>query len=264
MKNNFKKLIALAITLALTCLCAFPAWAAKDEGTPIDSFSIDISYSTFQAGDDADENDIEVTIEGGTNAYSIDDKMMLTRPSGYWKSGTIPRFKVTLIANGDYYFSTACTKLSDAKEWVSGDVEVTGVSRIQKDHSMLSITMNLAEVEGDDPEPDDDGPGSIPKPSVTGPGAANPNQGRTNGAWLYNEKAGWWFVNPDGTQTKNGWQYIDNKWYWFNEYGYMLQNNWVLYKNKWYFCGPNGDMYVYRFTPDGYWVDRDGVWTPSK
>lgn len=252
---------ALAAVLMLSLTCAAPAWAAVDEGTPIDSFAIDISYSTFEAGDDADENDITVTVTDGNAVYRIEDKTLLTRPTQYWKSGTVPRFKVTLTANDGYFFSTACTKLRDARDWVGGNVDVTGVSRVQKDHTQLSITMNLDEVEGDDPEPDEDGPGSIPE--FSGPGSANPNEGRTNGAWLHNDKEGWWFINSDGTQTKNGWQRIDNKWYWFNQYGYMLQNNWVLYKNKWYFCGPNGDMWYNRYTPDGYWVDKDGVWVQS-
>jgi len=35
---------------------------------------------------------------------------------------------------------------------------------------------------------------------------------------------------------------------------------WVQTNGIWYYCGPDGDMWVNRRTPDGYWVDGNGVW----
>ena len=52
---------------------------------------------------------------------------------------------------------------------------------------------------------------------------------------------------------------IDNLWYCFDENGYM-KTGWILYKDAWYYCGESGAMLVNTTTPDGYYVNGDGVW----
>lgn len=91
-----------------------------------------------------------------------------------------------------------------------------------------------------------------------GPGVTNTNN---SGAWLL-DNVGWWYCNADKSYTVNNWQYINNKWYYFNEHGYMV-TGWVLWKNLYYYCGPNGDMLTNTWTPDGYYVDGNGVWVES-
>lgn len=78
------------------------------------------------------------------------------------------------------------------------------------------------------------------------------------GAWL-KDNVGWWYCNADRSYTTNGWQYIDNLWYCFNENDYM-KTGWILYKDVWYYCGESGAMLVNTTTPDGYYVNGDGVW----
>ena len=78
------------------------------------------------------------------------------------------------------------------------------------------------------------------------------------GAWL-KDNVGWWYCNADRSYTTNGWQYIDNLWYCFNENDYM-KTGWILYKDAWYYCGESGAMLVNTTTPDGYYVNGDGVW----
>ena len=78
------------------------------------------------------------------------------------------------------------------------------------------------------------------------------------GAWL-KDNTGWWYCNADRSYTTNGWQYIDNLWYCFDENGYM-KTGWILYKDAWYYCGESGAMLVNTTTPDGYYVNGDGVW----
>ena len=77
------------------------------------------------------------------------------------------------------------------------------------------------------------------------------------GAWL-KDNTGWWYCNADRSYTTNGWQYIDNLWYCFDENGYM-KTGWILYKDAWYYCGESGAMLVNTTTPDGYYVNGDGV-----
>lgn len=102
--------------------------------------------------------------------------------------------------------------------------------------------------------PGTSGSGSGPSGSSGGPGAT----GNSSGAWL-KDNVGWWYCNADRSYTVNNWQYINNKWYYFNERGYMV-TGWVLWKNLYYYCGPNGDMLTNSWTPDGYFVDNNGVW----
>lgn len=78
------------------------------------------------------------------------------------------------------------------------------------------------------------------------------------GAWLKDD-VGWWYCNADRSYTTNDWQYIDNLWYCFDENGYM-KTGWILYKDAWYYCGESGAMLVNTTTPDGYYVNGDGVW----
>ena len=79
-----------------------------------------------------------------------------------------------------------------------------------------------------------------------------------SGAWLRDE-VGWWYCNADKSYTINNWQYIDDRWYFFNTVGYMV-TGWVQWNGKWYYCGEDGAMLYNTTTPDGYYVDGDGVW----
>lgn len=57
------------------------------------------------------------------------------------------------------------------------------------------------------------------------------------------DKTGWWYDNGDGTYPVNQWKEIGGKQYYFGEDGYMYQS---------------------QYTPDGYWVDENGVWIESE
>jgi glucan-binding YG repeat protein len=40
----------------------------------------------------------------------------------------------------------------------------------------------------------------------------------------------------------------------------MARNEWITLDGKSYYLGSDGGMYVSEYTPDGYWVDSNGVW----
>ena len=40
-----------------------------------------------------------------------------------------------------------------------------------------------------------------------------------------------------------------------------MKTGWILYKDAWYYCGESGAMLVNTTTPDGYYVNGDGVWS---
>ena len=79
----------------------------------------------------------------------------------------------------------------------------------------------------------------------------------TPGQWVQDQN-GWRFVHPDGSQTANNWEFINNKWYFFGENSYMA-TGWVQWKELWYYMGPDGDMQTNYQTPDGHMVNGDGV-----
>ena len=60
------------------------------------------------------------------------------------------------------------------------------------------------------------------------------------GTWASNDK-GWWIAYEDGS-------YLTNDWYQSPTSG------------LWYYMGADGYMLTNTTTPDGYWVNADGVW----
>lgn len=80
----------------------------------------------------------------------------------------------------------------------------------------------------------------------------------STGAWVLDSK-GWWYKRTDGTYPKAEWLEDKGKWYFFDQEGYM-KKGWVFWKEKWYYFGENGDMLVNTTTPDGYKVDKEGVY----
>lgn len=93
------------------------------------------------------------------------------------------------------------------------------------------------------------------------------------GTWYYLDvtgmmKTGWinyngsgYYLRPWGGMMANGWYQIDGKWYYFQSWGGTAKNSWIYgLDKKWYYVGSNGVMYTNMQTPDGYWVDANGVW----
>ena len=76
--------------------------------------------------------------------------------------------------------------------------------------------------------------------------------------WLKDNK-GWWYRYPDGNYPKNKWDMIGGKWYFFNGEGYMC-TGWINWNGAYYYCGSDGAMLVNTYTPDGFYVDANGVW----
>ena len=96
---------------------------------------------------------------------------------------------------------------------------------------------------------------------------------QVNGNWYYFNDYGaavvkiwlksggkWYFMQADGTMAKSRWIKWYNKWYYVDSSGAMYANRWIKSSGKWYYLGSDGAMYTNRYTPDGYWVNADGVW----
>lgn len=128
---------------------------------------------------------------------------------------------------------------------------------------------------------------------LTGTANSTVNDGKSH--WMQDEH-GWWLRFADSSYPKaekrgtNGiayaWEQVNGNWWAFDESGYIktgwmrdedyggwfyldpehgMQTGWVLIDGKWHYFHPTSDgrkgiLYVGRLTPDGYYVDENGVW----
>lgn len=90
-------------------------------------------------------------------------------------------------------------------------------------------------------------------------GTSAPTANTGTAGWV-KDNTGWWYRNADGSYPTNGWMLINNAWYAFDNVGYM-RTGWIPWNGVWYYCDTNsGAMLANTWTPDGYWVDANGIW----
>ena len=128
---------------------------------------------------------------------------------------------------------------------------------------------------------------------LTGTANSTANDGKSH--WMQDEH-GWWLRFVDNTYPKGekritggiayAWEQVNGNWWAFDESGYIktgwmrdedyggwfyfdpehgMLTDWILIDGKWYYFHPTSDgrkgiLYVGRLTPDGYYVDENGVW----
>ena len=128
---------------------------------------------------------------------------------------------------------------------------------------------------------------------LTGTANSTANDGKSH--WMQDEH-GWWLRFADSSYPKAekrgtsgiayAWEQVNGNWWAFDESGYIktgwmrdedyngwfyfdpehgMQTGWVLIDGKWHYFHPTSDgrkgiLYVGRLTPDGYYVDENGVW----
>ncbi len=161
-------------------------------------------------------------------------------------------FGSLITRTGDYTFRVRAYKSSSKHgDWIESDelyVDDYALSRIQNgNYSTVTGYYSYG------------GPGSSvtsSDPYYSAPAPA------VNYGWQYDNIGGWWYLNPDGTYPAGGWLNIDGIWYCFNDVGYM-RTGWIQSANgSWYYCDSSGAMLTNTITPDGYYVDANGVWIP--
>ena len=128
---------------------------------------------------------------------------------------------------------------------------------------------------------------------ITGETNSFANDGKSH--WMLDEH-GWWLRFADNTYPKgsvresggisHSWELINGNWWAFDETGYAktgwlrdedyggwfymdlehgMRTGWVLLNGAWYYFNPVSDgkrgmMYAGQRTPDGYYVEKNGVW----
>ncbi len=95
-----------------------------------------------------------------------------------------------------------------------------------------------------------------------------------NGRWYYLEGSGamltgwqyingrWYYLEGSGAML-TGWQYINGKWYYLEGSGAML-TGWQYINGNWYYLGSSGAMYADAWTPDGFYMGRNGAYTGQR
>ena len=72
---------------------------------------------------------------------------------------------------------------------------------------------------------------------------------------------------PDGFYVGTDGAYYTNRWFKNQDKDYYVDGSGKVVKNAWvgsYYLGEDGAMLTNTFTPDGYYVGADGLWSPSK
>ena len=69
-----------------------------------------------------------------------------------------------------------------------------------------------------------------------------------------------YYCGSDGSYVTNCWIKVNGKYYYMNATGTVTKNAWVGS----YYLGSDGAMLTNTYTPDGYYVGSDGLWTPAK
>lgn len=149
---------------------------------------------------------------------------------------TTYNFASRITREGEYYFKVRAVNSNSKKgEWYEADY-------IYVDEEMLDDIKNGTY-----------GGGTSSSPTPSAPA----------GGWIQ-DHIGWWYRNSDGTYPTNGWMQINGAWYCFDSVGYM-RTGWIEAGGAWYYCDAvNGNMLVNTRTPDGYYVDSNGVWIQNR
>ena len=186
---------------------------------------------------------------------------------------------------GAYYFSVRGVNSGNVKgDWIDSDIiNITDVQANDLSHKAVDNTKTHEITNSNSAGPSgnsNNNAGPSGNNNTTTTGATGPGSAVT-GNWLRANDGRWWYRHTNGSYTVNNWEFINGAWYLFDGEGWML-TGWRQMNGKWYFMDlnsgamlkgwqlinglwyyldtANGDMWANRTTPDGYYVNADGVW----
>lgn len=193
-----------------------------------------------------------VTVKCGTRT--------LTEGKDYTLSGTtnvLPGVAtLKIIGAGNYEGADSCTFSITEKPSVPSEPEVPEVPSVPSQPvkpggSDNSVTPSTPQTPSIVPAPNVPAPAPNPPTSSVGSGSVSAVQAKPSGIW---KKSGgrWWYRHPNGSYTRNGWEFIDGSWYHFDRSGWM-QTGWLKTGGKWYYLSGSGAMKT-------GWVKLKGTW----
>lgn len=199
------------------------------EGTmDIDDVNWEDEYSPVARWEDADgAKSYQVKLYRGSSSVGS----TVTTTNNYYN------FASSITRTGEYYFRVrGVDKNSNKGEWFESDY-------LYVDDDLLDDIKN----------------GNYT--NVSGSSTSATPTSSVSAGWIQ-DNVGWWYRFSDGSYPTNGWLQINGIWYCFDSVGYM-RTGWIQAGSAWYYCDTNsGAMLVNTRTPDGYYVDANGVWIP--
>ncbi len=211
-------------------------YSDNDYDLDVDSLAWDYDAGVASWDGSSDARKYEVRLYRGGSAVT---SVLTTTDNEY-------DFSEYFTSSGTYTFRVRAVYSSSNKgNWEESEEWQVTSSEASDIRSNTSSSKSSAVTAGDDSA----GPGT------TGSGISSSG---SDGAWLQDD-VGWWYIRSDRSYPANQWMNIDNAWYYFNESGYMV-TGWVQSGGAWYYMDSSGAMLADTTTPDGYYVDANGVW----
>lgn len=136
--RNKKKGAALMLTICMTAALAMNVWAAESR-TKITSIRLKIS-SSIEAG--SSDDDIEITT---TSSLFTVGEVEIQNDVDEWEAGDIPKAKVWLYADDDYYFSSTSSSVFT----LTGDDATYVSAKTEDSKATMVLTFKLDALEGD-------------------------------------------------------------------------------------------------------------------
>ncbi len=196
--------------------------------------------ATWEDDDDNGHYEVHLIHDGSGNDYQS-----VKTNNKHYNFGNQIRSTGTFTFRVRVYYND--NEKGDWQESDEIDVDEDLLNQIKRDFGESS---GGPDYQGAEPGPSG-GPGAAPTPS-SGPSVSP--------GWKQDSK-GWWYVESNGSYPTSSWLQVNGKWYYFDSQGYM-KTGWIHDSNNgnWYYCGSDGAMETNSWTPDGYYVDANGVW----
>lgn len=203
-----------------------------------------VRHTTVKSGSGMGISDFGVVLDGQELLKANAEFIALSETGGVTNLYNIPA-DFRSITSGQRWTVTINGQVYDKVMYIRGDIagSIWVVPKVASSVRALftGITSGSATAAtnyADMGLPDWDNAYYIDLKTGTNTASAQPQTTGASPMWKQNAK-GWWLENADGT-------YLTNQWY--------------LYNGQWYYMGADGYMLVNTTTPDGYWVNADGVW----
>lgn len=89
-----------------------------------------------------------------------------------------------------------------------------------------------------------------------------PQWDQSGGEW-YQEDGSWKYRLPNGKRAEGQTIKIDGYWYCFKAINGVMQTGWFKRGGGDSYADENGHLLLNAMTPDGYWIDENGLWNPN-
>ncbi len=244
MKRWMRMAAVLGMAVSMLAGSAMSAWAAKDDSDePVQLETPGVWWEDTKAEWDEIEDAYQYEVKIYRDGYRVDTVKT---------KSTKLECRSRMDRSGEYTFQVRARARSGSSSFYHSEWSEESESYVV-DETMAEKNKNLSQNSED----------KVYIPSgASGPGDAvgqdpSGTTGTSQTGWQ-KDNVGWWWLDTDGTYPVSQWRYISDLWYFFDESGYM-KTGWVSWNGVWYYCDASGAMLTNTTTPDGFYVDANGI-----